>query len=79
MTSGEGGRLGWPEVQREASELVVSATSRRAVLHLVGSTENRMHCPAAGEAMETLPWKIRAEVGERAQWWEDGPLERQHS
>lgn len=54
MTFGVGGRIGWNEVQREASELVVLATSRGAVLRLVGSTGIRMHCPSAAEAMETL-------------------------
>ena len=54
MTSGEGARIGWAEVQHEASELVVLATSRGAVLRLVGSTGIRMHCAPAAEAMDAL-------------------------
>jgi hypothetical protein len=29
-------------------------------------------------APKTLVWKVRAKVGERAQWWEDVPLDREH-
>jgi hypothetical protein len=29
-------------------------------------------------APKALAWKLRAKVGERAQWWEDVPDERQH-
>jgi hypothetical protein len=29
-------------------------------------------------AAKTLAWKLRAKVGERAQWWEDVPAEREH-
>lgn len=54
MTKGKAGGIGWGEVQREASELVAAATSRGAVLRLVGSTGIRMHCDPARELMEAL-------------------------
>lgn len=54
MTQKGRGRVSWPEVQREAHELVAAASSRGAVLRLVGSTGIRMHCPSAGEAMATF-------------------------
>ena len=54
MTSGEGGRIGWAELHREASELVALATSRGAVLRLVGSTGIRLHCASAAETMDAL-------------------------
>ena len=33
---------------------------------------------AIDSAPKALAWKLRAKVGERAQWWEDVPDERQH-
>lgn len=54
MTSREGGRIGWAELQGEASELVGLATSRGVVLRLAGSTGIRLHCAPAAEAMDAL-------------------------
>jgi hypothetical protein len=54
MTPGEGGRIGWTELQHEASELVALASSGGAVLRLVGSAGIRLHCGPAADAMDAL-------------------------
>ena len=54
------------------------------VLGLAADTASVVRRRAAGllDAIESVPktlaWKLRAKVGERAQWWEDVPDERQH-